>query len=81
MTYISNETLQNLPYGPLTKDVYDSLSRSDLDASRTVAHRVAVERGVEFGAAMRESFAAKLAARGIFLDRMATSPTAEDETL
>jgi hypothetical protein len=65
MVYISNEQLKHLPYGPLTREVFENLSNSFYDASRVTAHQIASERGVRSGEALRLSFAEKLAIRGV----------------
>lgn len=56
-----DERLQHLPYGPLTREDFESLALSFYDASRWEAQRVAASRGISSGEYLRLQFGEKKA--------------------
>ena len=65
--------LYNLPFGPLTLEAHDRLSRTDLDASQIELQRIAVARGVEFGSAARREFTERIEQRKREIAQVAVS--------
>lgn len=54
---------EKIPFGPLTRQTWNRLGTSSLDASQTDMHRVAAERGVELGEVLRRGFKERVAER------------------